>query len=135
MVRTLNWKSLVVLFQDENSLVRLQELHKLPKSYEDVKISYRQLDLDTDDYRPLLKEIKKTGETRMVLDCDFEKVGNILKQADEIGMITEYHNYLISKLSIPPMIFSHYMIPFLKIRLYWKLKILRSQFLDHGNII
>ena len=104
MVRTLNWKSLVVLFQDENSLVRLQELHKLPKSYEDVKISYRQLDLDTDDYRPLLKEIKKTGETRMVLDCDFEKVGNILKQADEIGMITEYHNYLISKLSIPQMI-------------------------------
>ena len=68
----------------------------LPKSFDDVSINLRQLDLDTDDYRPLLKEIKKAGETRIVLDCDFEKVGNILKQAEEIGLVSEYYAYLIT---------------------------------------
>jgi hypothetical protein len=88
------------LFQDETSLVRLQELLKLPKSFEDIKITIRQLDLDTDDFRPLLKELKKSGETRIVLDCDFDKVGEILRQANEIGLINDYYNYLITNLDI-----------------------------------
>ena len=96
----MGWKSLVILFQNEDSLVRLQELLMLPKSFDDVSINLRQLDLDTDDYRPLLKEIKKAGETRIVLDCDFEKVGNILKQAEEIGLVSEYYAYLITNLDV-----------------------------------
>ena len=91
---------MVILFQNEDSLVRLQELLMLPKSFDDVSINLRQLDLDTDDYRPLLKEIKKAGETRIVLDCDFEKVGNILKQAEEIGLVSEYYAYLITNLDV-----------------------------------
>ena len=88
----------MILFQDENSLVRLQELLKLSKSFDDVKINLRQLDLHTDDYRPLLKEIKKSQETRIVIDCDFEKIDRILLQAQEIGLVDEYHAYLITNL-------------------------------------
>ncbi len=50
-MKTLDWKSLVILFEDEQSLVKLQELLKLPQTFEDIKITVRQLDLDTDDYR------------------------------------------------------------------------------------
>ena len=100
LVRTLGWKQLVILFQDENSLVRLQELLKLSKSFDDIKISLRQLDLHTDDYRPLLKEIKKSQETRIVIDCDFEKIDRILLQAQEIGLVDEYHAYLITNLDV-----------------------------------
>ena len=76
----------------------MQELIKVPQNFEDVKMTLRQLDLTTDDYRPLLKEIKKSGETRIVLDCDFDKVQDILRQADEIGLINDYHAYIITNL-------------------------------------
>jgi hypothetical protein len=39
------------VYESEESLVRLQELLKMPRSYEDVKITLKQLDVDTDDYR------------------------------------------------------------------------------------
>ena len=100
LVRTLGWKSFVILFQTEDSLVKLQELIKVPQNFEDVKMTLRQLDLTTDDYRPLLKEIKKSGETRIVLDCDFDKVQDILRQADEIGLINDYHAYIITNLDV-----------------------------------
>ena len=55
LIQALGWKSLAILFQTEDSLVKLQEVLKLPQTFEDVKITLRQLDLTTDDYRPLLK--------------------------------------------------------------------------------
>ena len=54
----------------------------------------KQLTEGNQDYRPLLKEIKKSEETRIVLDCDFDKISLILAQADEVGLLTDYHNYL-----------------------------------------
>ena len=100
LISTLGWKSLAILFQTEDSLVKLQEVLKLPKHFDHIKITLRQLDLVTDDYRPLLKELKKSGETRIVLDCDFEKVQDILRQADEIGLVNDYYAYLITNLDV-----------------------------------
>lgn len=74
--------------------MKLQELLKFPKTFADTKITLRQLTPGTTDYRPLLKEIKKSEETRIVLDCDFDKIALILAQADEVGLLTDYHNYL-----------------------------------------
>ena len=67
LVDNLGWKSLVILYENEDSLVKLQEVLKLPISFDSVKITMRQLYTNTDDFRPLLKEIKKSGETRIIL--------------------------------------------------------------------
>lgn len=64
-VRKSNWRSLIVLYETEDGLVKLQELLKLPKTFHGLKITLRQLTPDTLDYRPLLKEIKKSEETRI----------------------------------------------------------------------
>ena len=93
-VRDIGWKSFIILYETEDGLVKMQELLKLPKTFADVKITLRQLTPGTDDYRPLLKEIKKSEITRIVLDCDFDKIALILAQADEVGLLTDYHNYL-----------------------------------------
>ena len=84
-IRSVGWKSFVIVYQDEKSLVKLQELLSMPKSFDDVKITLRQLYPDTDDQRPLFKEIKRSGETRIVLDCEFQWIEYLLKQADEVG--------------------------------------------------
>ena len=99
-VKKANWKSAIVLYQTEEGLVRLQELLKLPKTFAGFKITLRQLTPDTDDYRPLLKEIKKSEETRIVLDCDYDKIATILAQADELTLLTDYHNYLVTSLDV-----------------------------------
>ena len=46
-----NWKSFVIVYENEESLVRLQEVLKLPKHYEGIKIILKQLDPTSDDYR------------------------------------------------------------------------------------
>jgi hypothetical protein len=51
-------------------------------------------------FRALLKEVKKAGEIHIVLDCSTEKIQDILKQASQVGMMTAYHNYLITSLVI-----------------------------------
>ena len=82
------------MYETEDGLVKIQELLKLPRTFADIKITLRQLTPGTDDYRPLLKEIKKSEETRIVLDCDFDKIALIFAQANEVGLLTDYHNYL-----------------------------------------
>lgn len=72
----------------------------MPKTFSGMKVTLRQLDMETNDYRPLLKEIKKSEETRIVLDCDYDKIEMILQQANEIELMTDYHNYLITSLDL-----------------------------------
>ena len=46
----------------------------------------------------MLKAIRNTGETRIIIDCSFERIQEIFKQADSVGIITDYYNYLITSL-------------------------------------
>jgi hypothetical protein len=83
------WRSFVILYENEECLVRLQvkgdiwktsekrrhlkpffgedfadffqELIKLPKTFTGIHVTLRQLTPDTTDFRPLLKEIKRSG--------------------------------------------------------------------------
>lgn len=48
--------------------------------------------------RPLLKDAKKSGVTHVVLDVEREKIFTVLKQAQQIGMMTSYHNYFITSM-------------------------------------
>jgi len=107
-VRQVGWKSLVVLYEGEEGLVRLQELLKLPKTFTGVTVTLRQLTPGTTDYRPLLKEIKKSEQTKIVLDCDFDKIELILSQANEIELLTDYHSYLITSLDLDKVDISPY---------------------------
>jgi ionotropic kainate glutamate receptor 2 len=47
-----------------------------------------------------LKQIKASGESRIVLDCTTEKIYEVLKQAQQIGMMSDYHSYLITSLDL-----------------------------------
>lgn len=47
---------------------------------------------------PLLKQIKNSAESHIVLDCSTERIYEVLKQAQQIGMMSDYHSYLITSL-------------------------------------
>ena len=53
-----------------------------------------------DDFRRILREVKKSGEIHIVLDCEAEQVITVLREAKAVGMMTAYHNYLITNLDL-----------------------------------
>ena len=44
--------------------------------------------------------MKKSGEIYIVLDCDVDHVTTVLREAKEVGMMTAYHNFLITSLDL-----------------------------------
>ena len=55
---------------------------------------------DDDNNKAILKEVKQSGEIHIVLDCDYEKIRTVLKEAQAVGMMTAYHNYLITNFDL-----------------------------------
>ncbi len=45
-----------------------------------------------------MKAIKRTDVFNIVLDCQFDKIGEVLRQAKQIGITSVYYNYLITSL-------------------------------------
>lgn len=64
---------------DPSGLIRLQELIMAPSRY-NIRLKIRQLPIDSDDSRPLLKEMKRGREFRIIFDCSHTMAAQILKQ-------------------------------------------------------
>ncbi|XP_068247412.1 glutamate receptor ionotropic, kainate 2-like isoform X2 [Palaemon carinicauda] len=95
VLKALGWRKFCIIYQNNNGLIRVQELLK----DESFKITLRQLPV-SDDYRPMLKETKKAGVTHVVLDVERKNIFTVLRQAQQIGMMTSYHNYFITSLDV-----------------------------------
>lgn len=50
-----------------------------PSRY-NIRLKIRQLPVDTQDTRPLLKEMKRSREFRIIFDCSHQMAAQILKQ-------------------------------------------------------
>ncbi|XP_066999463.2 glutamate receptor ionotropic, kainate 2 isoform X3 [Anabrus simplex] len=98
LVKAWGWKSFTIIYENNEGLVRLQELLKAHGPSE-FPIAVRQLGEGT-DYRPLLKQIKNSAESHIVLDCSTTRIYDVLKQAQQIGMMSDYHSYLITSLDL-----------------------------------
>lgn len=101
VIRNMNWKTFVILYEEDEGLLRLQEVLKLQnlKNLNDINtITLRQLSDPDGNYRVLLKEIKNSTEGQILLDCKSENVLNILEQAKEVGLLEDLYNYFITSL-------------------------------------
>uniref|UniRef100_A0A8B9VYX6 Glutamate receptor n=1 Tax=Anas zonorhyncha TaxID=75864 RepID=A0A8B9VYX6_9AVES len=99
LVQYLKWRSATVVYDDSTGLIRLQELIMAPSRY-NIRLKIRQLPLDTDDARPLLKEMKRGREFRIIFDCSHLMAAQILKQAMAMGMMTEYYHFIFTTLDL-----------------------------------
>ena len=48
--------------------------------------------------RKILREVKQSGEIHLVVDCEHDKIEMVMKEAQAVGMMTAYHNYLITNM-------------------------------------
>uniref|UniRef100_UPI0037E8EA6C glutamate receptor ionotropic, kainate 3 isoform X1 n=1 Tax=Semicossyphus pulcher TaxID=241346 RepID=UPI0037E8EA6C len=99
LVQFLKWKTATVVYDDSTGLIRLQELIMAPSRY-NIRLKIRQLPLDSQDTRPLLKEMKRSREFRIIFDCSHQMAAQVLKQAQTMGMMTEYYHYIFTTLDL-----------------------------------
>lgn len=65
-----------------------------------ARIMIKQLPSNSNDYRKMFKDVKKSGETNFVLSIGLPKVNETLTAAAEIGLMTDYNNYLICSVDV-----------------------------------
>ncbi|CAM4655008.1 unnamed protein product [Lepidochelys olivacea] len=99
LVQYLKWRSATVVYDDSTGLIRLQELIMAPSRY-NIRLKIRQLPIDMEDARPLLKEMKRGREFRIIFDCNHLMAAQILKQAMAMGMMTEYYHFIFTTLDL-----------------------------------
>uniref|UniRef100_G3TEQ1 Glutamate receptor n=1 Tax=Loxodonta africana TaxID=9785 RepID=G3TEQ1_LOXAF len=93
------WTRITVVLDRSTRLIRLQELIMAPSRY-NIRLKIRQLPIDSDDSRPLLKEMKRGREFRIIFDCSHTMAAQILKQAMAMGMMTEYYHFIFTTLDL-----------------------------------
>ncbi|KAL3269197.1 hypothetical protein HHI36_008279 [Cryptolaemus montrouzieri] len=100
IVRSLQWKSFVILYDNDFSLQQFKYVMKL-ETYNDEKqgnnIKLKELGPGP-DYRGVLKDIKHIPETNIILDCPSDKIVEILEQAQSIRMLEIFHSYFLTSL-------------------------------------
>ncbi|XP_066151596.1 glutamate receptor ionotropic, kainate 2-like [Euwallacea fornicatus] len=92
IVKSLDWDRFVIVYENEDSLTKLQDVLKL-QLYQDESDSNSVLikQLGTGpDYRPLLKDISTLHPQRLILDCNVDKITEILIQAKEVKLLDDF---------------------------------------------
>ena len=99
LIKTFGWQSFTILYQvqtqslemdkillqDNEGLIRLQELLK-SSTDSDLRTVVHQLSFeDKDDNKKILREVKRSGAVHIVLDCELEKLRTVLKDA-QVGI-------------------------------------------------
>ncbi|XP_026807266.1 glutamate receptor ionotropic, kainate 3-like isoform X2 [Rhopalosiphum maidis] len=100
IILDMDWESFTAIYQSPESLIRLKALlmhfdygQKAPgKSIKIIQIP------PTDDFRPLFKELKLSGEKHIILDYEVEHIMRILGQAEEVHFMGDYQSYVITNL-------------------------------------
>ncbi|XP_024085331.1 glutamate receptor ionotropic, kainate 2-like [Cimex lectularius] len=98
IIKDMDWKSFAIVYEDPDSLIRLQEVLKasrLGKTAED-NVIFTAWKLEGDDYRPIFKQM--LSETRIILDCSADKILKALADAKEVDMLGDYHRYVLTSL-------------------------------------
>ncbi|XP_050526874.1 glutamate receptor ionotropic, kainate 2-like isoform X2 [Daktulosphaira vitifoliae] len=101
IVKDMDWTSFTLIYQRKNGLQRLQHLIQdfsgISKISDPESAALVIIQLpENDDFRPLLKNVKKSLEGHIVLDCDTDIILKVLKQAEDVGLLDEYHTFIIT---------------------------------------
>lgn len=92
IVKSFRWKNFAVIYDEEEKLVKLQDMFTLfsTKDIDKQPIKFYKLPKGSDDYKPILKKISKSDTHRVMIDCTIEKTYSVLKQSIAIGMNSDY---------------------------------------------
>lgn len=93
IVRSFQWKKFAIVYDSDDSLVRLQEIFPISSELQYTthkqSMKYYRLPMDS-DYKRMLKDISKSGVNQVMIDCTLDNTYSLLKQSASVGMMNEY---------------------------------------------
>ncbi|XP_074025580.1 glutamate receptor ionotropic, kainate 2 isoform X1 [Leptinotarsa decemlineata] len=95
IIFSFEWESFTVLYEDNESLMRVTSLIETAKS-EGLVVQVMQL--EEGNYRSTIKDLKNSGESYIVLDCEINHLIEILTQLQQAGIMNERFHYFITNL-------------------------------------
>uniref|UniRef100_A0AAQ6ICU9 Glutamate receptor n=1 Tax=Anabas testudineus TaxID=64144 RepID=A0AAQ6ICU9_ANATE len=98
LVQFLKWKTATVVYDDSTGEVPITLLHIVKVIWQTQYTSAKLQELIMAP--PLLKEMKRSREFRIIFDCSHHMAAQILKQAQTMGMMTEYYHYIFTTLDL-----------------------------------
>merc|ERR1712128_27330 len=101
LIEAYHWKTITILYQDNNSMMTLKQIFDRTSSVgpmEDFRLVIKQLDHNENGYRDVLKEIFFSESNLIVLDCEQEILDDVLKQAQQVGLISQGYFFLLTSL-------------------------------------
>ncbi|XP_072382908.1 glutamate receptor ionotropic, kainate 2-like [Diabrotica undecimpunctata] len=108
VVKSLEWIGFIILYEDEEGLVKLQEVLKLQNVEKIDNQDYIRVEQLTNgpDYRHIFKKFKNSTENNVILDCKTENILPILAQAKSLDMVDIRYNYFLTSLDAHTIDFS-----------------------------
>ncbi|VEN63255.1 unnamed protein product [Callosobruchus maculatus] len=107
IVEAYGWQKIVIMYDNDDSLLGVRTLLGLNKKEKIVVI--KQLETqDSGNFRPALTTIKATGNTEFVLACSMDIMEDVLKQLQQVGMMTDIYSYIITNLDVQTLDLSPY---------------------------
>ncbi|XP_062537416.1 glutamate receptor ionotropic, kainate 2 isoform X3 [Armigeres subalbatus] len=100
LVVAFEWKDFTIIYESGPWLPGLSELLKMydPKGY---TVTVRQLDLKLNgNFRPVLRRVKMSEDNHIILACSIDSMPEVLKQAQQVGLLTDYHQIIITSLDL-----------------------------------
>jgi glutamate receptor, ionotropic, invertebrate len=78
-------------------------MHELLKKYDHngFTVTVRQIDVtDNENYRPQLRRVKHSEDLNIIISSSIDALPEILKQAQQVGLLTEQHQFIIASLDM-----------------------------------
>lgn len=120
LITQYGWDSITILYQNNYSMARLKQIFDktsdaAPNTIRYPRHFFQSLDgsqslifnrflakelvyNEENGYRDVLKEVYMSKANIIVLDCEKELIGEVLKQAQQVGLISEGYYFLITSL-------------------------------------
>ncbi|CAG9562724.1 unnamed protein product [Danaus chrysippus] len=97
LIKTLNWDKFTILYEDEGSFIRLQEIiNTWP--YKNDQILFKRLDPNGDNRETFKYIFKVVHMSYHVLDCDVDNVKLYMQQMIEVENSTQYQSFILTAL-------------------------------------
>jgi len=98
LIKAWGWTHFAILYEENEGIMRLQDIFR-EAQLNDWKVSLYQFKPGR-AYRDAFWRIKRSNERNIVLDVRLSNIHKVLKNAQQVGMMTEFHSYLITSLDL-----------------------------------
>ncbi|XP_074604952.1 glutamate receptor ionotropic, kainate 3-like [Brevipalpus obovatus] len=90
-----HWREVTIIYETQKDFLALSEIFQIDWLSERLSTTIRKVNPSSRSFRKLLQDCKRNHESRFIISLRVEKIMQLLSEAKELGLMTEYNNFII----------------------------------------